>query len=64
MSEPTLCLRCGCPIVPGLYIRTEVHHGEKSTVHIVDELERGLDRHKTADDCMVALRRKEVEVQP
>ena len=56
MSE-VICLRCGCPIEPGQYKA----YCFKASVDVKGALQAyEIDKHLSADDCMVALRRKEV----
>ena len=56
MPEPSNCLRCGCPIEPGQPLAYRFRACDPPGAMQGYEIEQ----HLNADDCMVALRRKEV----
>lgn len=53
-----ICLRCGCPIQPGepRLVMWRPCVGGPSEIEAYE-----IDKHRSVDDCMIALRRKEVE---
>ena len=58
-----ICLRCGCEIQPGELLANKLRTSAMKYEYLGAVLEGyEIDQHRSADDCMVALRRKEIEL--